>query len=101
MNNEYFIDKDNIQKLVEVCDTFDNACQECVDNRNNSDYETTRDFGFSFEQLSGFAKENPHFDYQAKLPNHQHILSYFFSGSLEYSKNKAMRDYSKRMEFYD
>jgi hypothetical protein len=43
MVNQYFIAPDNIDKLISVCETFDNACQNYVDNRNNPDFECTHE----------------------------------------------------------
>ncbi len=79
MINDYYIDPTDTNKLIEVCETFDQACQECVDNRNNPEYETTHAFGFSGEQLKQFAERNPNYDYQKHLPLHKDIISPFYS----------------------
>lgn len=100
MVNEYFIAPDNIDKLISVCETFDNACQNCVDNRNNPDFECTHEFGFSFEQLKQFATSNPTFDYQKYLPKHKNIIGYFFSDAIIFNQTKAQKEYEKRIAFY-
>ncbi len=101
MINDYYIDPTDTNKLIEVCETFDQACQECVDNRDNPEYQTTREFGFSFEQLSQFAGNNPTFDYQKLIPNHVNTISYFFSDSLINNIAKERKAYERRMKRYD
>lgn len=101
INDLFFIAPDNINQLINACELFDKACQDCVDNGGNPDYECTNDFGFNFERLKKFAKANPTFDYQKHLPNHKNIISYFFSDSMNYLENKARKEYEKRMAFYD
>lgn len=101
MKDKYFIEPNDIDKLIEVCNTFDNACQECVDNRNNPDFELTRDFGFSFTQLKMFAENNPNFFYQKHLPKRSaNIIAYFFSDGILHQERKAQESYLKRIKFY-
>jgi hypothetical protein len=97
----YHIEPTDIQMLIDVCESFDKACQDCVDNRDNPDYEITHEFGFNFECLKTFAKANPNFDYQKLLPNHINTISYFFSNSLVNAEQKAMEDYKRRMKHYN
>lgn len=100
MLSDYFISPNDIPKLINVCETFDKACQDCVDNATNPDYETTHDFGFSFEQLKMFAEANKSFDFQKLLPKHKNIISYFFSDSINHYQNKAHKRYLREMEHY-
>jgi hypothetical protein len=101
MNKDYHIEPNDIATLIDVCEKFDNACQECVDNRDNPDYEITHEFGFNAERLKIFAKANPNFDYQKLLPKHTNIISYFFSSSLLHAEQKERKAYEQRMKHYD
>jgi hypothetical protein len=101
MINEYFIAPDDINKLINVCETFDNACQFYVDNGHKPEFDGTHEFGFSFEQLRLFAEKNPTFDYQKNLPNHKKIIAYFFSNEIVYYERKARLSYEKRMKYYN